>query len=116
MSDERILAELEHLRAEIGHLRRPHVVHYAWAGRFVKDFETDPHLQYKIHRWGMYFWLFNFFACSVLFFFSPGVWLKWGLYITLMWSIYANFSTDFGAMSAAMAAYDVKQDGDASER
>jgi hypothetical protein len=72
---------------------------------FVRDLETNPHAQYKVHRWGMWWWVINFPLVTLLFFTEPSVWLKWGLYITLIYSIYANFSTDYGAMSAAMAAY-----------
>ncbi len=40
-----------------------------------------------------------------LFFFTPGLWLKLGIFITLVYSIYANLATDHGAMSAAEAAF-----------
>lgn len=105
--EDHILAELARLTSQVEELTKSRVAgsHYGWLRHFVNDLETNPRLQYKVHRWGMYYWLVNFFACSVLFFFSPGVWLKWGLYITLIYSIYANFATDYGSMSAAMAAY-----------
>ena len=32
-------------------------------------------------------------------------WLKLGIFITLLYSIYANLATDYGAMSAAEAAF-----------
>jgi hypothetical protein len=40
-----------------------------------------------------------------LFFFTPTLWLKLGIFITLIYSIYANLATDYGAMSAAEAAF-----------
>jgi NAD(P)-dependent dehydrogenase (short-subunit alcohol dehydrogenase family) len=40
-----------------------------------------------------------------LFFFTPSPWLKLGIFITLIYSIYANLATDYGAMSAAEAAF-----------
>ena len=33
------------------------------------------------------------------------LWLKLGIFITLIYSIYANLATDYGAMSAAEAAF-----------
>ncbi len=38
-------------------------------------------------------------------FFTPTLWLKLGIFITLIYSIYANLATDYGAMSAAEAAF-----------
>ena len=81
---------------------------YGLAQLFIRDLETNPHSQYKVHRWGMWYWIVNFPLVTLLFFLDPHVWLKWGLYITLVYSIYANFATDYGAMSAAMAAYEDK--------
>jgi hypothetical protein len=105
---DRIVAEITELRREISELktrtwesRPPH----RWFQVVWRDLEVDPYLQYQVHRWGSYWWLFNFLACSALFFFGPVIWLKWGLYITLMYSIYANLATDYGSMSAAMAAF-----------
>jgi hypothetical protein len=36
---------------------------------------------------------------------TPTLWLKLGIFITLIYSIYANLATDYGAMSAAEAAF-----------
>jgi hypothetical protein len=80
---------------------------HRWLRIFIKDLETNPHSQYKVHLWGMWYWVANFPAVTALFFFAPGVWVKVGLLVTLIYSIYANFATDYGAMSAAMAAYGV---------
>jgi hypothetical protein len=76
-----------------------------WLRVAVKSLETDPHAQYTVHRWGMYYWLLNFPAVIVLYVFEPRLWLSIGILITLLYSVYANFATDYGAMSAAMAAY-----------
>jgi hypothetical protein len=51
---------------------------------FVRDLETNPRAQYPVHRWGMWFWGANFPAVTTLFFLAPGVWLRWGLYVTLI--------------------------------
>jgi hypothetical protein len=105
--DDRVLAELHILEAEIRHLKTIALIpRNGFLRLFVRDLETNPHAQFSVHKWGMWYWVINFPAVTVLFFFSPAIWLRWGLYITLIYSIYANFSTDYGAMSAAMAAYE----------
>lgn len=107
-TDEVILVELKRLRAETAALRA-HVLlprgGNSWMRHIVKDLETNPHTQYKVHFYGVVYWLINFPLVCYLFFFQPTLWLKWGIFITLVYSIYANFATDYGAMSAAMAAF-----------
>lgn len=105
-------AELRHLRLQVMAMnrymaviqRRP-VLRYGWLKPLVKDLETNPRTQYKVHLYGVIYWLINFPLVALLFFFAPGLWLKLGIFITLIYSIYANFATDYGAMSAAMAAF-----------
>lgn len=107
-------AELRLIRAEITAMReqeqrlklaalRPR---HGFVKLFINDLETNPHAQFKVHKWGMWYWVANFPLVTLLFFLEPAVWIKLGLYITLIYSIYANFATDYGAMSAAMAAYE----------
>jgi hypothetical protein len=84
---------------------QPVPVRHAWLGLFIKDLETNPHTQYKVHFYGVIYWLINFPLVIALFFGLPSLWLKLGIFITLMYSIYANFATDYGSMSAAMAAF-----------
>jgi hypothetical protein len=55
--------------------------------------------------WGAIYWLINFPLICCLFFFTPALWVKLGIFITLIYSIYANLATDYGAMSAAEAAF-----------
>jgi hypothetical protein len=55
--------------------------------------------------WGAVYWLINFPLVCCLFFLTPTLWLKLGIFITLIYSIYANLATDYGAMSAAEAAF-----------
>jgi hypothetical protein len=105
--------QLKMLRAEVrelhGHISA--LQHSGGAGRngwlryIIKDLETNPHTQYKVHLYGVIYWLVNFPLIALLFFYEPGLWLKLGIFITLIYSIYANFATDYGAMSAAMAAF-----------
>jgi hypothetical protein len=103
LSDDSI-AEIRKLRVEIAAAHRP-VIRHGWLKFVVKDLETNPRTQYKVHLYGAIYWLINFPLVAALFFFAPGVWLQWGIFITLIYSIYANFATDYGAMSAAMASF-----------
>lgn len=105
-------AELRLLRAEVAALRQhvamrlpPRPVPHGWLKHVVRDLETDPHVQYKVHFYGAIYWLFNFPLVTLLFFLEPALWLKLGVFITLVYSIYANFATDYGSMSAAMASF-----------
>lgn len=115
MDDDQVAAELAALRAEVARLRaeqggRTHglrVKRVAKGGRaryVIHDLETNPDTQYKVHRWGAIYWILNFPVIIWLFFFHQDIWLKVGIFITLIYSIYANLATDYGAMSSAMAA------------
>lgn len=105
--DEITLREVRLLRQELAAFRASHGprVQHGWLRHIVKDLETNPHTQYKVHLYGAVYWLINFPLVSWLFFGFPMLWLKWGIFITLVYSIYANFTTDYGSMSAAMAAF-----------
>lgn len=107
-----VAEELRRLRAQMtelhGHLALVHAripLRHGWLGIVIKDLETNPRTQYKVHLYGVIYWLANFPLIACLFFFAPSLWLKLGIFITLVYSIYANFATDYGAMSAAMAAF-----------
>lgn len=106
--EDLVIAEIKRLRSEVTALRG-HVamsgMRHGWLKHVIKNLETDPHTQYSVHFYGVIYWLINFPAVCYLFFFQPTLWLKWGIFITLIYSIYANFATDYGAMSAAMAAF-----------
>ena len=67
-------------------------------------FETDAKLQLKIHKIASYFWIVNFFAALFVFFAFPGVWSSASVLYLVLVSLYANFATDYGAVSAALAA------------
>lgn len=98
--EKQLLAELRATRQLLMHQR---VVRHGWLKFVVKDLETNPKTQYKVHLYGAAYWLINFPLITLMFFFAPGLWVKLGIFITLIYSIYANFATDYGAMSAAMA-------------
>jgi len=105
---EDTVAEFRKLRTEMAAFRANRnatVMRHGWLKVVVKDLETNPHTQYKVHLYGVIYWLINFPLVAALFFGEPTLWLKWGVFITLVYSIYANFATDYGAMSAAMASF-----------
>lgn len=61
--------------------------------------EYDPHVQYRFHQSFMFFWVIA----------MAGVWFMPAFHdiaarLIMEVSLYANFATDFGAMSAALAA------------
>lgn len=109
MSEADTAAEIRLLRAEIhalhNHVRNQRVVRHGWLKFVIKDLETNPKTQYKVHLYGAVYWLINFPLVAALFFGAPNLWIKLGVFITLVYSIYANFATDYGAMSAAMASF-----------
>lgn len=70
-------------------------------GMFVKDLDENPKVQLRIHTVGFWYWTANFPLITYLFFFQPSLWLKYGLFITLIYSIYANWTSDYTGMSAS---------------
>jgi hypothetical protein len=70
----------------------------------VTALESDPMVQYRVHRWGAIYWLANFPVFIYLFFWQRSFWDTAGVFVILMYSLYANLATDYGAMSAALAA------------
>jgi len=70
----------------------------------VTALESDPMVQYRVHRWGAVYWLANFPVFVYLFFWQRTFWDTAGVFVILMYSLYANLATDYGAMSAALAA------------
>ena len=106
---ESLIAEVRQLRADVARLHAAHTavhIRHGWMSLLFKDLSTNPYTQYKVHIGGAaIYWLINFPLICCLFFFTPTLWLKLGIFITLIYSIYANLATDYGAMSAAEAAF-----------
>jgi hypothetical protein len=105
---ESLIAEVRQLRVDVARLHAAHTpvhIRHGWMRLLFKDLSTNPYTQYKVHMWGAIYWLINFPLICCLFFFTPTLWLKLGIFITLIYSIYANLATDYGAMSAAEAAF-----------
>src|SRR5580698_4113389 len=105
---ESLIAEVRQLRADVARLHAAHTavhIRHGWMRLLFKDLSTNPYTQYKVHMWGAIYWLINFPLVCCLFFLTPTLWVKLGIFITLIYSIYANLATDYGAMSAAEAAF-----------
>ena len=106
-----LMAEITALRAEVAALHAPEapvrVRVRKVPGRVrvaVTALESDPMVQYRVHRWGAMYWLANFPVFVYLFFWQRTFWDTAGVFVILMYSLYANLATDYGAMSAALAA------------
>jgi hypothetical protein len=102
---ELLIDEVRQLRADVARLNAARRVRHTWMRMILKDLSTNPYTQYKVHKWGAIYWLINFPLICCLFFFTPTLWLRLGIFITLIYSIYSNLATDYGAMSAAEAAF-----------
>lgn len=86
---------------------------HGWIRKFINDFEHDPHVQFKFHTFAMFFWMLNAVVALVIFIFFPQVWIAIGILYVLLLSLYANWDTDYDAMSASgawMEAQSLKKD------
>jgi len=72
--------------------------------RVIDGLEHDADVQYQVHRWATWYWVINFPLVAILFWGFPDLWVRIGLLLNTAYSLWANLATDFGAMSAAMAA------------
>src|SRR5690349_14664204 len=82
---ESLIAEVRQLRAEVARLHAAHTavhIRHGWMSLLFKDLSTNPYTQYKVHMWGAIYWLINFPLICCLFFFTPTLWLKLGIFIT----------------------------------
>ena len=57
---ESVIAEVRQLRADVARLHAGVLVRHSWMKMFFKDLSTNPHTQYKVHKWGAIYWLINF--------------------------------------------------------
>lgn len=71
---------------------------------FRKKFEDDPHWQTLFHKRMSYFWLVNMIVATLVFALAPGLWAQASILYLVLVSLYANFATDYGAVSAAEAS------------
>ena len=77
---------------------------HGWVGRWIKGFDSNPRLQYRIHLTFTYIWLVNMVAALAVFVFAPAFWSRFSVLYLVVVSLYANFATDYGAVPAAEAA------------
>lgn len=70
---------------------------------FRRKFETDSAFQTRFNLRSAYFWVANIVVVTFVFFCFPAVWAAYSVYYLVFISLYANFSTNYGAASAAEA-------------
>jgi hypothetical protein len=71
--------------------------------RAVNTFEHDPDFQIAFHKAAMLVWLAAAVAGTAWCIFFPGSWRSDGVLAVFLISIYANWDTDYDAVSAASA-------------
>jgi hypothetical protein len=104
MRDEDLLVEIQKLHAKVDQLSRPVAVRHAWVKHVLKDFEYNPVTQYKVHLVAMWVWTASLITVVCLFTFANHFWQIVSVLYLVLISLYANWATDYGAMSAALAA------------
>lgn len=82
----------------------PHVGLRRLIGRLVHDFEYDHRAQLRFHLVMMVFWMANLAVGTAVMIFDYHLWLAVGVYYVFVLSIYANWDTDYDAVSASQAA------------
>lgn len=82
---------------------RPHRSIRTLIGRAVKNFETNADFQIRFHLVAMIFWICNAVVGTVVAVMWPALWVQIGVLYVFLLSIYANWDTDFDAVSAASA-------------
>jgi hypothetical protein len=105
VSEDKLLAEIRELHAKVDRLQRTQVpLRHAWVKHVLHDFEYDPKVQYKVHLVAMWVWTFSMITVVCLFTFASHFWQVVSVLYLVLISLYANWATDYGAMSAALAA------------
>ena len=110
---EALTAEVRQLRAQVASLQAAQpATRGLWVrratpgavGRLGTRLARDPELQYRVHLVAVLFWLAWFPLATWLFAFHRDFWDAVGIYLTLMFSLWANLTTDWSAMTATRAA------------
>lgn len=103
---EEVRREAVALHAKVDRLSvTPRVVQrHAWVKHVLHDFEYNPRTQYKVHLVAMWVWTFSMITVVCLFTFANHFWQVVSVLYLVVISLYANWATDYGAMSAALAA------------
>lgn len=74
-----------------------------WVRKLIDDFEDNPDFQIRFHLTAMVFWMANAVVGTVVAVMWPHLWVAIGVLYVFLLSIYANWDTDFDAVSAAKA-------------
>jgi len=70
----------------------------------VHKLEYDPKSQFEFHRKMSFFWIINAALVSIVYFAFGGIWGRFSIIYLVYVSLYANFSTDYGALPSSHAA------------
>lgn len=65
---------------------------------------SNPERSEKAHLWLGRFWLLNFVAVTICYFYLPDIWEKVSILYLIYVSLYANAATEYGNSKAAKAA------------
>ena len=68
---ESLIAEVRQLRADVARMHSEARIRHTWMKLIFKDLSTNPHTQFKVHKWLATYWLINFPLICCLFFFTP---------------------------------------------
>ena len=105
--EERMLREIDLLHRKLDAINRTSLARrHSWVKHIVKDFEYNPVTQYKVHLVAMWVWTASMITVVCLFSFANHFWQIVSVLYLVLISLYANWATDYGAMSAALAAQD----------
>lgn len=81
----------------------------ALIGHFVDDFEHNPAFQVRFHLVMMIFWMINGVVGTVVAILWYHAWIAIGVLYVFWLSVYANWDTDYDAVSAASAFLHAKR-------
>ena len=101
-----LIAEVRQLLADVARLHAAHTpvhIRHGWMSLLFKDLFTNRTPSTR-STCGPDDWLINFPLIFCLFFFTPTLSVKLGIFITLIFDL-RHLATDYGAMSAAEAAF-----------
>ncbi len=84
---------------------QPTIRRHAWVRHYnlFHDLETNPYTQLKVHTYAQRFWMINVPIVFYMMVFQPRLWLIWGLFLTTIYSLYANWTSDNNAAISTRA-------------
>jgi hypothetical protein len=78
--------------------------HHHFLKHLIHKAEYDHLFQFRFHIWMMVFWMVNVLAGTAVLILWPAEWVKIGVYYVFVLSVYANWDTDYDAVSESQAA------------